>query len=51
MAANSRQAAVALLPQPDDLVIWGDYEIEYGPAPTTLQVIGTYPRTVLLSPS
>jgi hypothetical protein len=50
-SATSHDAAVALLPQPDDLIIWGDYEIEYGPAPTTLQVVGTYRRAVLLSPS
>jgi hypothetical protein len=50
-SASSPQAAAELLPQPNDLVIWGDYEIEYGPAPTTLQVVATYRRALLLSPS
>jgi hypothetical protein len=48
-AATTAQAAADLLPQPDDLVVWGDYEVEYGPSPTTLKVVATYRRAVLLS--
>ena len=48
-AATSPQAAAVLLPQPGDLVIWGEFENRYGPPPP-LPVITREPNTLLLSP-
>ena len=48
-AAATPQAAADRLPQPGDLVIWGDLENRYGPPPP-LPVVARDPRTLLLSP-
>jgi len=42
--------AAAALPQPDDLVVWGEFERPQGPAPPGLHAIAREGTTELLSP-
>jgi hypothetical protein len=48
-SSASTEDAVKDFPQPDDLVVWGKSESEYGPAPLFLRIVARSGRTVLLS--
>ena len=48
--AATAEEARALLPQPDDLVIWGERERAYGPPPVVLRRLAEEGGTQLLSP-
>ena len=42
-------AASTFLPQPDDLVIWGEFERPHGPPPPSLHEVGREGSALLLS--
>ncbi len=47
-STNSSGAVTKRLPQPDDLVIWGELESQYGPAPPALRIAARNGRALVL---